>query len=180
MCQVWSRSVKQSRLPIWVKLSATGIFFFLIFVTLARAQPTPGARPPHIIHQSMQFDARMYLLGVSTQNFFIWESYFPKTPSFWGGLNVESNNFRTARPILVICSSNDAAPRKEFGCPGQAAKMCFLGKLLIKIKLLQREFTSQNPPFCNFLKIQPIHTNSWCSSASSTWHKVKTPKKFQS
>ncbi len=41
----------------------------------------------------------------------------PQNPLILGisSLNVQSNNFRTAQPILFIYSSNDAAPRKEFG-----------------------------------------------------------------
>jgi hypothetical protein len=42
-------------------------------------------------------------------------------------LNVALNNFKMARLILVIRSSNDAALQKEFGCKGQAAKLCFTG-----------------------------------------------------
>jgi hypothetical protein len=41
-------------------------------------------------------------------------------------LNVESNNFRTAHPILIIHSSNDAASRKKLGLKGQTPKVCFL------------------------------------------------------
>jgi hypothetical protein len=59
-------------------------------------------------------------------------SYASKPPLFGAkigisSLNVESNNFRAAQPILVISSANDAAPRKELGPKGQAAKICFLG-----------------------------------------------------
>jgi hypothetical protein len=47
-------------------------------------------------------------------------------------LDVQSDNFRTARPILVIRISNDASPQKEFKYLGQTAKICFLGELLPK------------------------------------------------
>jgi hypothetical protein len=63
-------------------------------------------------------------------------------------LNVESNNFWTAQPILVIHSSNDAAPRKEFGCRGQTAEVCVWR--VINKKTPQREFPSQNTPLHNF------------------------------
>jgi hypothetical protein len=45
----------------------------------------------------------------------------PQKPADFGAgigissLNVESNNFRMAQPILVIHSSNDAAPRNKLG-----------------------------------------------------------------
>jgi hypothetical protein len=88
---------------------------------------------------------------------------FPKLPHYLAGigipsLNVESNNFRIARPILVIHSSNDASPQKELNYAGQTAKICFLGSYYQKTP--QREFPSQNTPFYNFLTTQPIHTNS--------------------
>jgi hypothetical protein len=46
------------------------------------------------------------------------------------GLNAESNNFKTAQPILVILSSNNASPLKEFNYEGQAAKLCFSQELI--------------------------------------------------
>jgi hypothetical protein len=69
--------------------------------------------------------------GYNTKNFYV-ESYAPKTLMFGAGimtssLNVESNNFRAARPILVTRSSNDAASQKEFGYKGKTAKIRFLG-----------------------------------------------------
>jgi hypothetical protein len=91
-------------------------------------------------------------------------SDFQITPiSFLAGLgipslNVESNNFRSARPILVIRSSNDASPQKDFKYVGQTATSCFLGVNTKKTR--QREFISQSTPFYNFLTTQPIHTNS--------------------
>jgi hypothetical protein len=56
----------------------------------------------------------------------------PKSPHFGAGigissLNVKSKNFRTAGPILVIHSSNDAAPRMKFGLKGQNIKFDVLG-----------------------------------------------------
>jgi hypothetical protein len=55
----------------------------------------------------------------------------PKNPQFRAGigissLNVESNNFWTAEPILVTYNSNSAAPRKELGPRSQKAKISFL------------------------------------------------------
>jgi hypothetical protein len=105
----------------------------------------------------------MCLWGISTLRNYIWESYSQKTPSFLAGigipsLNVQSNNFRTARPILVIRSSSDASPKKEARYAAKMLKFDF-GELLPK-NSTQREFPSQNTPFCNFLTTQPIHTNS--------------------
>ncbi len=47
-------------------------------------------------------------------------SYAPKTPILGAGigissLNVQSNNFSMAQPILIIYSLNNAAPRNEYG-----------------------------------------------------------------
>jgi hypothetical protein len=55
---------------------------------------------------------------------------FPKLPHFSArigirSLNVQSNNFRTTRPILVIRSSNDAPPQKEFKYVGKLLKFVF-------------------------------------------------------
>jgi hypothetical protein len=63
------------------------------------------------------------LFGVSTLKNYIWGVIPKKLPRFLAGigissLNVESNNFRTARPILVIRSSNDASPQKEYNTEG--------------------------------------------------------------
>jgi hypothetical protein len=105
----------------------------------------------------------MCFFGVSTLRNYIWGVIPQKLPQFFAGigipsLNVQSNNSRTARPILVIRSSNDAAPQKAFKYVGQTAKICFLG---VNTKTLhQREFPSQNTPIYNFLTTQPIHTNS--------------------
>jgi hypothetical protein len=65
----------------------------------------------------------------NTKNFYL-KSFAPKPSLFGAGtgissLNVQSNNFKTAQPILVIRNSNDAAPRQEFGCKSQDAKICF-------------------------------------------------------
>jgi hypothetical protein len=59
-------------------------------------------------------------MGVAIQKM-LCVGYVPKTFLFENmigisSLNVESNNFRTSRPILVKRSSNDAAPLKEIGC----------------------------------------------------------------
>jgi hypothetical protein len=53
-------------------------------------------------------------------------------PHFVAGIgisssNVESNNFWTAQPILVLYSSNNAAPRKDFGREGRKVKFAFGG-----------------------------------------------------
>jgi hypothetical protein len=74
----------------------------------------------------------MCLSVVSTLRSYIWGSYSGKTPSFLAGigipsLNVESNNFRTAQPILVIRSSNDASPLKEFKYAAKLLKFVVLG-----------------------------------------------------
>jgi hypothetical protein len=63
--------------------------------------------------------------GFNTKKLY-WGSFSSKLPHFSAGikipsLNVESINFRTAGPILVICSSNDASPQKEFNNLGQTA-----------------------------------------------------------
>jgi hypothetical protein len=42
-------------------------------------------------------------------------------------LSVELTDFRIAQTILVIHSSNDAAPRKEFGPKGKPLKFAVLG-----------------------------------------------------
>jgi hypothetical protein len=60
----------------------------------------------------------------------------PKHPHFGAGigissLSVESNNFKISKPILVIHSSNNANPQKEFGPKGQRLKFAFW-ELLIK------------------------------------------------
>jgi hypothetical protein len=73
----------------------------------------------------------MCLLGFQHKTILVGEVIPPKT-LFWGGgnegissLDVESNNFRTASPILVIHSSNDASPQKKFRCNRQTAEICF-------------------------------------------------------
>jgi hypothetical protein len=105
----------------------------------------------------------MCVLGVSTLRNYICGVISKILPHFFAGigilsLNVQSNNFRTARPILVIRSSNDASPQKEFKYAAELLKFVFLG--VITNKLPKREFPSQNPPFYNFLTTHPIHTNS--------------------
>jgi hypothetical protein len=70
------------------------------------------------------------LSGVITIKTFIWGTHALKLSHFGAGieissLNVMSNNFRTAKQIFVIHSSNDAAPRMKFGYMGQTAKICF-------------------------------------------------------
>jgi hypothetical protein len=69
----------------------------------------------------------MCLLRISTLRNYIWGVIPKKLHHFSTGieipsLNVESNNFRTARPILVIHSSNDATPQKESNYMGQLLK----------------------------------------------------------
>jgi hypothetical protein len=100
---------------------------------------------------------------VSTQKNYIWGVIPPKLPHFSAGmgiysLNIQSNNFCTARPILVIRSSNDASPKRNSVMLAKLLKFV-LGELLPKISH-QREFPSQNTPFYNLLTTQPIHTNS--------------------
>jgi hypothetical protein len=104
----------------------------------------------------------MCFWGFQHKNLYL-GSYFPKRPHFWAGigissLNVESNTFRTARPILVNRSSNDASPQKEFKYRSKLLKFVFWGSYYKKPP--KREFPSQNIPFYNFLTTQPIHTNS--------------------
>jgi hypothetical protein len=81
----------------------------------------------------------MCLLGVITIKNFIW-GVMPQTPPPQieagigiSSLNVESNNFRTAGPILVIRSSNDAVPRTKFGFKGQNLKVDVLGVINKKL-----------------------------------------------
>jgi hypothetical protein len=78
----------------------------------------------------MRFGPRMCLLGFQRQKI-IWGVIPPKLPHFSAGigisgLNVESNNFRTARPILVIHSSNDIYPQKEFNYVTKQLKFALL------------------------------------------------------
>jgi hypothetical protein len=78
----------------------------------------------------------MCLLGVSTLRNYIWDSYSKKLPQFLTGigipsLNVQSNNFRIASPILVIRSSNDASPQKNSTMQAKLLKVAF-GELLSK------------------------------------------------
>ncbi len=117
----------------------------------------------HIIHQKMWFGPRMCLLGVETIKNFIWGVITQKPPHFGAGigissLNVRSNNFRMAQPILITYSSNDAAPERNLVLKVKKLKFAFWG--VIDKKLPQTEFPSQNTPFHNFLTTQPIHTNS--------------------
>jgi hypothetical protein len=65
------------------------LIFFLKFGSRALAQPTPGTRPPHAIHQSMRFGSRMCLFGVSTLRNYIWGSYFPKLPFLAGNTDFQ-------------------------------------------------------------------------------------------
>jgi hypothetical protein len=58
-------------------------FLLLLFGSRARAQPTPGARIPHIIYQSMLFGPRMCLLRVANKKI-LFGKLFPQTPSFLG------------------------------------------------------------------------------------------------
>ncbi len=128
MCRVWSRSVQQSRLPIWVKLSATVIFFLTLFsgtrtADAGRSTPTYYKSIDAVWPKDVPF-------GVSTQKNFIWGVIPEKPPRFGAGIgissiNVQSNNFRTAWPILVIHNSNDASQRKEYGYKGQIAGLLF-------------------------------------------------------
>jgi hypothetical protein len=93
------------------------LFFSNIWLSGTRTADA-GRSTPHIIYQSMRFGPRMCLLRVSTLRNYIW-GVSPKTlPHFLAeigipSLNFESNNFRTARPILVIRSSNDASPQRN-------------------------------------------------------------------
>jgi hypothetical protein len=99
-----------------------------------------------------------------------------KLPRFSAGIgifsfNVESNSFRTAGPILVICSSNDASPQKEFNYEGQAAKICFLG---VSTKNSPKGVTQSNTLFYNFLTTQPIHKNiSSINAVRQVQHEAK-------
>jgi hypothetical protein len=77
----------------------------------------------------------MCLLRVITQENFIWGVMPKKDPISRAGIGisslyVESNNFRTASPILVIRCSSDAAPQKKFDSIGENAKICFWELLL--------------------------------------------------
>jgi hypothetical protein len=84
--------------------------------------------------------------AVSTLRNYIWGVIPEQLPPFFAGigissLNVQSNNLRTARPILVIRSSNDASPQKNSNVPAKLQKFVFWG--VISKTLPQREFPSQ-------------------------------------
>jgi hypothetical protein len=85
------------------------LFFLIIFGSRVRAQPTPGDRPLHIIYQSMRFRPRMSFWGFQCSESIFGELLPKKLPHFSTGIgipsvNIQSNSFRTARPILVIRS----------------------------------------------------------------------------
>jgi hypothetical protein len=82
------------------------------------------------------FNAKILYLG----------SYSPKPPSFFrrNGLNVQSNNFRRARPILVLRSSNDASTQKQFK---------YAAKLLKFVFFFGRVTTKKLPKGCSLAKI---------------------------
>jgi hypothetical protein len=79
----------------------------------------------------------MCLLRVSTQKNYIW-GVIPKNCLFFAGtgissLNVQSNSFRTARPISVIRSSNHASPQKKFNYAGQVLHLFYEGIITKKL-----------------------------------------------
>jgi hypothetical protein len=69
------------------------------------------------LRQEAAIAIKIFIKGKS-----LFSPYFEKGIGI-SGSKVESNNFRTARPILVIRSSNDAPPQKKFGSYGRTAKV---------------------------------------------------------
>jgi hypothetical protein len=91
----------------------------MIFLFFCNSPTTQTERPTsaYYIQEDMVWAKDVLFEVHNAQNFYL-GSYVPKTPSFVAGrgissLNIESDNFNTAEPILVMRSSNDAAPRKE-------------------------------------------------------------------
>jgi hypothetical protein len=128
----------------------------------------------------------MCLLGVSTLRNYIWGVIPKKLPHFLArigipSLNVQSNNFRTARPILVIRSSNDASPQKEFDYMGQTAKICFLESYYQQTppKGVSQPKYSIPSPFNETIDSYKQQLDR-CSSTSGTSDKVETRQKIQS
>jgi hypothetical protein len=99
--------------------------------------------------------------GFNIKKFYV-GSYSQKLSHFSAGigissLNVDLNNFKMARPILVICSSNDASSQKEFSYEAKLLKFAFWRVITMKSPT---GLPIQNTPCYNFLTTQPIHTNT--------------------
>jgi hypothetical protein len=101
-----------------VKYTVGGVFFLV--TCWANAQPTPSARAPQIIHQSMRFRPRMCLLGVSLIHLFPWGSYPPKPLVLGPSMGIPSLNvygrISAQKKRMTTLDSSKCASRQDTQC----------------------------------------------------------------